>query len=228
LLAENVPAADIFVTGNTVIDAFLKVADRRFDGEPAEWRSLDPARPLLFVTAHRRENHDRMRSICAALARIAALDERPQILWPVHPSPMVAPIAHELLDDVPGIVLTDPIGYDVTVRTIKRSHFVLTDSGGLQEEAPCLGKPVLVMRDQTERPEGVDAGTLELVGADEDAIVAAAARLLRDPGVYDRMARASNPYGDGHASRRIAGWLLARLRGGPEPSPFVAAAPALR
>ncbi len=228
LLAENVPPESVFVTGNTVIDAFLEVADRHFDHDPAEWAGIDWSRPLLFVTAHRRENHDRMRAICSALARIAAFPERPQILWPVHPSPSVAPVAHEMLDGIDGIILTDPVPYDVTVRTIKRSRFVLTDSGGLQEEAPCLGKPVLVMRDQTERPEGIDAGTLRLVGADEETIVAAAAELLRDESVYVRMARASNPYGDGRASARIVAWLLARLRGGELPAPFEATEVAIR
>ncbi len=222
LLAENVDPASIFVTGNTVIDAFLEVAHGDAGAFPASWGVLDPERPLIFVTAHRRENHERMEAICRALKRIAELPERPQIVWPVHPSPRVAPVAHRVLDGVPGVFLTAPIDYDLTVRAIKRSAFVLTDSGGLQEEAPCLGKPVLVMRDQTERPEGVSAGTLRLVGADEDAIVDGAVELLRDPVAYARMARADNPYGDGHAASRIAAWLLARLRGGPMPEPFIA------
>jgi UDP-N-acetylglucosamine 2-epimerase (non-hydrolysing) len=223
LLAENVAGHDVFVTGNTVIDAFLAVARGEHGADPPAWAALDPDRPLIFVTAHRRENRDRMRAIAEALRRIAAFPEAPQILWPVHPSPRVAPIAHELLDGVPGVVLTPPAGYDDTVRAIKRARFVLTDSGGLQEEAPCLGKPVLVMRDETERPEGVEAGTLRLVGADAERIVGASAELLRDPAMYDRMARAHNPYGDGHAARRIVDWLLARLRGGSQPEPFLAA-----
>jgi UDP-N-acetylglucosamine 2-epimerase (non-hydrolysing) len=118
------------------------------------------------------------------------------------------------------VKLVEPMGYDVTVRTIERSRLVLTDSGGLQEEAPCLGKPVLVMRRETERPEGIEAGTLELVGAEREHIVAATRRLLEDEVAYARMARASNPYGDGLAARRIADWLLARLRGGELPSEF--------
>lgn len=222
LLAENVDPQSIFVTGNTVIDAFLEVAAREYDRDPVQWAGIDFDRPLIFVTAHRRENHERMDAICGALRRIAELPERPQVLWPVHPSPRVGPVAHRLLDGVPGVFLTAPVDYDVTVRTIKRSTFILTDSGGLQEEAPCLGKPVLVMRDQTERPEGVDAGTLRLVGAEEETIVASAVELLRDPAAYGRMARADNPYGDGRAADRIAAWLLARLRGGPMPEPFTA------
>jgi UDP-N-acetylglucosamine 2-epimerase (non-hydrolysing) len=221
LLAENVDPADIFVTGNTVIDAFIEAANKTYGVDPLEWSSLAPDRPLIFVTAHRRENHERMADICQALREIVALPQRPQILWPVHPSPKVSPLAHRLLDGVDGIALVEPMGYDATARTIKRSTLVLTDSGGLQEEAPTLGKPVLVMRDETERPEGIDAGTLELVGANREKIVAATRRLLSDELAYARMARASNPYGDGHASARIVAWLLARLRGGAMPAEFV-------
>ncbi len=220
LMAENVAPADAIVTGNTVIDAFLAVAREAPPASPAAWRGLDPARPLIFLTAHRRENHDRMPEICDALAEIAAFPERPQILWPVHPSPRVAPVARERLGRVPGIVLVEPLPYDLTVHSIARSTLLLTDSGGLQEEAPCLGKPVLVMRDETERPEGLEAGTLELVGPHRGAIVAATARLLRDRTAYAAMARASNPYGDGLAAGRIVAWLLARYRGGPRPTPF--------
>jgi UDP-N-acetylglucosamine 2-epimerase (non-hydrolysing) len=155
-----------------------------------------------------------MEAICGALAEIAAFPQRPQILLPVHPSPRVAPTVHRVLDGVAGIKLVEPLPYDTTVHTIKRSTLVLTDSGGIQEEAPCLGKPVLVMRDETERPEGIDAGTLELVGSDPRTIVAATRRLLEDETAYARMSRANNPYGDGKAAQRIVDWLLARLRDG--------------
>jgi len=222
LEAENVARADIIVTGNTVIDAFLAVAAAPPAAEVPAWQSLAPDRPWIFVTAHRRENHDRMPEICGALARIAAFPEQPQILWPLHPSPRVAPVARALLDGIPGIALVDPLPYDLTVQSIKRSSLVLTDSGGLQEEAPCLGKPVLVMRDETERPEGIEAGTLELVGPHGDAIVAATAQLLRDEVAYARMSHANNPYGDGLAAGRIVAWLLARLRGAPFPAEFAA------
>jgi len=217
---ENVNPADIIVTGNTVIDAFLDVASREPASPPAAWAGLDPARPWIFVTAHRRENHDRMEAICGALAEIAAFPQRPQILLPVHPSPRVAPIVHRLLGGVAGVNLVAPLPYDTTVHSIKRSTLVLTDSGGIQEEAPCLGKPVLVMRDETERPEGIEAGTLELVGADPRAIVAATRRLLEDETAYARMSRANNPYGDGRAAQRVVDWLLARLRDGAYPEPF--------
>ena len=217
---ENVSPADIFVTGNTVIDAFLDTARRPNAGEPAAWQGLDPTRPLVFVTAHRRENHERMAEICSALRRIAALPERPQILLPVHPSPRVAPVVHRELDGVEGVSLVAPLEYGDLVRTIARAHIVLTDSGGIQEEAPCLGKPVLVMREETERPEGIEAGTLRLVGPHEDRIVAAVTELFRDGAAYARMARANNPYGDGHAAGRIVAWLLARLRSGEMPHEF--------
>jgi UDP-N-acetylglucosamine 2-epimerase (non-hydrolysing) len=164
-----------------------------------------------------------MREMCEAMREIAQLPMCPQIYWPVHPSPRVRPIAYEVLGEVPGVVLVDPIDYARMVVAVKASTFVLTDSGGLQEEAPTLGKPVLVMREETERPEGLDAGTLELVGHDRAAIVAAANRLLSDPDAYARMARAANPYGDGHAAPRIVAWLLARLRGGNFPAAFDAA-----
>jgi UDP-N-acetylglucosamine 2-epimerase (non-hydrolysing) len=220
---ENVDPADIIVTGNTVIDAFLAVAEQGAAGSEPAFAGLEPGRPWIFVTAHRRENHDKMREICEALAEIASLPQRPQILWPVHPSPHVAPIAHAVLDGIAGVKLVEPLPYDVTVRAIARSTLVLTDSGGLQEEAPCLGKPVLVMRDETERPEGIEAGTLELVGPHRPAIVAATRRLLEDEIAYARMSRANNPYGDGKASERIVAWLLARLRDGAFPREFTAA-----
>jgi UDP-N-acetylglucosamine 2-epimerase (non-hydrolysing) len=223
LEGENVDPRDIIVTGNTVIDAFLAVAERSATRDEPVWAGLDPERPWIFVTAHRRENHDKMREICEALAEVAAFPQRPQILWPVHPSPRVAPVAHAVLDGIAGVKLVDPLPYDVTVHSIARCTLVLTDSGGLQEEAPCLGKPVLVMRDETERPEGIEAGTLELVGPHKSAIVAATKRLLEDEVAYARMSRANNPYGDGHAAERIVAWLLARLRNGAFPREFTAA-----
>jgi UDP-N-acetylglucosamine 2-epimerase (non-hydrolysing) len=220
LLSENVDDADIVVTGNTVIDAFLLTAARKDLPSPPRWSELDPSRPIVVVTAHRRENHPYMREMCEALREIASLPERPQIYWPVHPSPHVAPVAHDVLDGTPGVVLVDPIDYARMTAAVRDCTFVLTDSGGLQEEAPTLGKPVLVMRDETERPEGLTAGTLELVGHERAAIVAASVRLLTDPAAYAGMARAANPYGDGLAAERIVAWLLARLRNGPYPTPF--------
>jgi UDP-N-acetylglucosamine 2-epimerase (non-hydrolysing) len=220
LLAENVRDGDIIVTGNTVIDAFLQTARRTDLPAPPRWGELDPSRPIVLITAHRRENHEYMPELCEAMREIAGLPQRPQLYWPVHPSPRVAPIAHALLDGVPGVVLVDPIDYAHMVSAVKGSTFVLTDSGGLQEEAPCLGKPVLVMREETERPEGLVAGTLELVGHDRLKIVDAARGLLEGGETYIRMSRAANPYGDGHASARITAWLLARFCGTPYPAPY--------
>jgi len=220
LRAENVDGDDIVVTGNTVIDAFLETAHRKDLSAPPRWDELDPSRPIVVITAHRRENHAHMREMCEAMREIAELPASPQLYWPVHPSPRVAPIAHEILDGVAGIVLVDPIDYAGMVMAVKGSTFVLTDSGGLQEEAPCLGKPVVVMRNETERPEGVEAGTLTLVGNRRKTIVDAATRLLTDSAEYARMAKAANPYGDGRAAGRIVAWLLARLRDGKYPAPY--------
>jgi len=220
LLRENVAAADVVVTGNTVIDAFLETAQRTDLPAPPRWNEIDPRRPTIVVTAHRRENHPHMAQICEALRDIAGLPSRPQLYWPVHPSPHVAPVAHETLDGIGGVLLVNPVGYAEMVAAVRNASFVLTDSGGLQEEAPCLGKPVLVMRDETERPEGLAAGTLRLVGHDRGRIVEAARELLADASAYAAMARAANPYGDGHAADRIAAWLIARLRGGEYPLPF--------
>ncbi|HTU71827.1 MAG TPA: UDP-N-acetylglucosamine 2-epimerase (non-hydrolyzing) [Candidatus Baltobacteraceae bacterium] len=220
LLRESVSPDDIIVTGNTVIDAFLETARRDDLPVPPRLDELDPARAVVLVTAHRRENHPYMREMCEALREIALLPSHPQIYWPVHPSPRVRPVAFEVLGGVPGVVLVEPIDYAAMVAAVKAATFVLTDSGGLQEEAPTIGKPVLVMREETERPEGLEAGTLELVGHDRAAIVAAARRLLTDPAAYARMARAVNPYGDAHAAPRIVQWLLARLRGAAYPDAF--------
>ena len=222
LLAERTDHAHVVVTGNTVIDAFI-ATERRVRETGLATPSLDrldPARPLIFVTAHRRENHGQIGEIARAIGTIAGFPERPQILWPVHPSPQVSPVVHAALDGVDGIRLVAPMNYAETVAAVAASHFVLTDSGGLQEEAPTLGKPVLVMRRETERPEGLEAGTLRLIGAEYADIVAESRRLLTDRPVYARMAHASNPYGDGRAAERIVGWLLHVLRDGPAPDEF--------
>jgi UDP-N-acetylglucosamine 2-epimerase (non-hydrolysing) len=222
LLAERTDHAHVVVTGNTVIDAFLATEQRiREHALPTpSLDGLDPARPLIFVTAHRRENHEQMGEIARAIGTIAGFPERPQILWPVHPSPSVRPVVYQMLGATPGVHLVDPLNYAETVAAVARAHFVLTDSGGLQEEAPTLGRPVLVMRRETERPEGLEAGTLRLIGAEYADIVEETRRLLTDPALYARMSHASNPYGDGRAAQRIVGWLLHVLREGPAPDEF--------
>lgn len=224
LLAERTQHAHIAVTGNTVIDAFLATARRVESGEIAtpSLDGIDPGRPLIFVTAHRRENHEAIEGIARAVETIAGFPERPQVLWPVHPSPAVRPVVHRVLDGVDGVRLVEPLNYAETVAAVKLARFVLTDSGGLQEEAPTLGRPVLVMRRETERPEGLEAGTLRLVGAEYGDIVAETRRLLASEVAYKRMAHAANPYGDGHAAERIVGWLLHVLRGAPRPDEFAA------
>lgn len=209
LRAENVPGAAIHVTGNTVIDALLATSTR-IAAAPALAAGLDAVaarfskKRIIAVTCHRRENFGSgMANIARALRRIA---DRPDtaIIFPVHPNPNVRPAMEAAIGDHRDVALIDPLDYPHFVRLMAMSDIVLTDSGGVQEEAPSLGKPVLVMRDTTERPEGVAAGTARLVGTDEDAIVSAIFTLLDDKDAYSAMARAHNPYGDGSAATHIA------------------------
>ncbi|MGE5592629.1 MAG: non-hydrolyzing UDP-N-acetylglucosamine 2-epimerase [Betaproteobacteria bacterium] len=213
LLAEGVEAEAIHVTGNTVIDALLDVA-----GQPYEFR--DPAlaaidfdqQKVLLVTAHRRENlGDPMREICRALRDIVEAHPEVEVVFPVHMNPLVRADVMGILRGIPRVHLIDPVDYQTMVALMKRCYMVLTDSGGLQEEAPSLDKPVIVLRDVTERPEGLDAGTLVLAGTDRRRIVDRASELLEDSAAYARMANAQNPYGDGHASERILAALLWRF-----------------
>lgn len=209
LLNEGVPQANITVTGNTVIDA-LQGVSRRLDEDPelaarqeADLPALDPARRLILVTGHRRENFgEGMENICRALAELAERQDV-QIVYPVHLNPNVQAPVQALLSGRDNVHLIEPQDYLPFVWLLKQCHLVLTDSGGLQEEAPVLGKPVLVMRDTTERPEALEAGTAMLVGADHPHIVAAVTSLLEDNQAYQRMAQAHNPYGDGTAVRQI-------------------------
>jgi len=210
LLRENVPDRTIIVTGNPVIDALNFVTKQQ---EPEEITRLlaqlglvaseQERRRLVLVTAHRRENFGRpLENICAALKEVAARGDV-EIVYPVHLNPNVQEPVNRLLKNVPHITLLPPLNYLPLIHLIKRARIILTDSGGIQEEAPAFGVPVLVLREVTERPEGVAAGTLKLVGTETSQIVHEAKRLLDDPSVYDAMARASNPYGDGHAAERI-------------------------
>jgi len=213
LIAEGVPQSRIHITGNTGIDAVLYVRDALESGalSRAEWSCLDPARRLIVVTGHRRENFGAaFAREMRALARLAARPDV-QLVYPVHRNPNVLGPAHELLGGRPNIHLVEPLPYLPFVDLLRRAYFIITDSGGIQEEAPSLGKPVLVMREKTERPEAVEAGTVKLVGTHEERIVAEATRLLEDPDEYARMTRVHNPYGDGQASRRIVEILGERL-----------------
>jgi UDP-N-acetylglucosamine 2-epimerase (non-hydrolysing) len=206
LLREGVPEARIAVTGNPGIDAVLWVRDRLEQGllPSRPWPQLDGSRKLILVTAHRRESFgEGFRRICAALAELAARDDV-EIVYPVHPNPNVQAPVRQLLAGIPNIHLIEPLEYVPFVDLMRRAWLVLTDSGGIQEEGPSLGKPILVLREKTERPEGVEAGSVKLVGTQTRRIVEEAVRLLEDRQEYERMARVHNPYGDGHASRRIA------------------------
>ena len=211
LLAEGIPDERIRVTGNTVIDALLWVASLPSDTDPPDTRTGERARAnvrTIFVTAHRRESFgEPLRRICAALRTLARRGDV-HILYSVHRNPNVWNTVHAELEGVAGITLLPPVDYRQLVRLLRECTLVLTDSGGIQEEAPSLGKPVLVLREVTERPEGVEAGVARLVGTDPERIVAEANRLLDDPEAYAAMARPVNPYGDGHAAERIAAALL--------------------
>ncbi len=209
LRAESVPDSAIHVTGNTVIDALLFAqgriaADSSLAPAIAPLKARFAGKRIIAVTAHRRENFGAgMAQIAEGLQKLAARDDV-AIIYPLHPNPNVGGVMRPALAGYDNIALIDPLDYLDFVAMMAASEIVLTDSGGIQEEAPSLGKPVLVMRDTTERPEGVTAGTARLVGADAAVIATETSRLLDDRGAYDAMARAHNPYGDGKASARIA------------------------
>lgn len=208
LLVESVAPERIFLTGNTVVDALrwmrARVAERPL---PA---ALNPGQArLVLVTAHRRESFGPpFRELCRALREIAERFDDVCLIYPVHLNPNVQRVAHEVLDGCPRVRLAGPLDYADFVSLLARAHLVLTDSGGIQEEAPALGKPVLVMREKTERPEAVAAGVVRLVGTDRERIVGAATALLSDPAAYAAMARPIDVYGDGRAARRIAEVIL--------------------
>ena len=226
LLRENIPSQQIIVTGNPVIDALHAVAHmpatpdvldffKRIDipyrsSAPADKASQDSPR-LILVTAHRRENFGKpLEQICSALKKLADIyRDGIRIVYPVHLNPNVQEPVHRILDNYPNIILLEPLDYLPMVHLMKHTSLVLTDSGGLQEEAPALGVPVLVMRAVTERPEGIQAGTVRLVGTDTDVIVTQACHLLDDRKAYAEMAQAVNPYGDGKAAMRIVNSILA-------------------
>ncbi|MFC5571471.1 non-hydrolyzing UDP-N-acetylglucosamine 2-epimerase [Lysobacter yangpyeongensis] len=210
LLREGIADASIHVTGNTVVDALLQVA-ARLSADPDLANALDrqlglpdDGRHILLVTAHRRENFgEGFEQICHTVRELASRSDT-RVLFPVHPNPNIQEPARRILGDQPRVHLIAPLDYVPFVRLMMRARLILTDSGGIQEEAPSLGKPVLVMRGTTERPEAVDAGTVKLVGTDRSRITDEVARLLGDPAAYQAMATAHNPYGDGRASLAIA------------------------
>jgi UDP-N-acetylglucosamine 2-epimerase (non-hydrolysing) len=228
LQREGVDDASIFVTGNTVIDALYLTLKRPLPAEAKRllsyvgvevsgpWSRLPGGEgggpKLILVTAHRRENFgQRLESICQGLNTLAKRNPDVVILYPVHRNPNIREPVTQLLGGLERIILTDPLAYDVLARLMQASTLILTDSGGMQEEAPALGKPVLVLRSETERPEALAAGVAKLVGTDADRIVAEAERLLHDPEAYQQMAQAVSPYGDGHAAERIVRVLLEQV-----------------
>jgi len=209
LKKENIPAEQIYVTGNTVIDALLVTSNKfndqsSLDTQLGELYKKFGGRKIIGVTSHRRENlGDGLTNIASALRTIAERDDV-ALIFPVHLNPKVRAIMQDALGDLDNVAMIEPLDYPNFVSLLNHCSFMMTDSGGVQEEAPALGKPVLVMRDTTERPEGVAAGTAKLVGTDKDVILAEATRLLDDEDYYLAMARAHNPFGDGKASQRIA------------------------
>lgn len=214
LLAEGVKPEDIVVTGNTVIDALLTMVDKQIAFVDPRLEELAASGPkILLVTTHRRENQgEAMRAVGRALARIADAEPDVVIVLPAHKNPVVREAVLPALEGKPNVIVTESLAYGEFIRLLSLAHIVLTDSGGVQEEAPSLGKPVLVMRDNTERPEAVKAGTVALIGTDEERIVKEIDRLLHDQFRFDSMAKAANPYGDGQASDRTVA-AIAQLLG---------------
>lgn len=225
LLAEGVKAEDIVVTGNSVIDALFTTVDKQIPFTDPQLEELAASgRKILLVTTHRRENQgDAMRGVGRALARIADAEPDLVIVLPAHKNPVVREAVLPALDGKPNVVVTEPLAYGEFTRMLSLAHIVLTDSGGVQEEAPSLGKPVLVMRENTERPEAVEAGTVTLIGTDEERIVTEVLRLMNDAEHFSTMANAVNPYGDGLASARTVAAIAELLGVGERIEEFGAA-----
>jgi UDP-N-acetylglucosamine 2-epimerase (non-hydrolysing) len=197
---EGINRRSIFVTGNTVIDALLATARREVPIEA----ELDSSRRLVLITAHRRDSFgEPLRRICMAIQELHTRFRDVEFLWPVHPNPSIRPVVEAMLSSLPRVHLCRPLAYASFVSAMNQSVLILTDSGGVQEEAPALGKPVLVLRNESERPEAIESGVAKLVGQDIDTIVAETSRLLEDPQAYRSMARGMSPYGDGAAAPRI-------------------------
>ena len=210
LLKEAIVKEATFVTGNTVIDALLKTVDKEYQFANEMLQNIDyKNKRIILVTTHRRENiGEPMRHVYQALRQLVTEFEDVEIVFPVHKNPLVRQVVDSELGGIDRVRLIDPLDYEPFANLLARSYLVLTDSGGVQEEAPALGKPVLVLRDTTERPEAVEAGTVKLIGTDKDRVYKEAHLLLADSNEYDRMATACNPYGDGQAARRIVENIL--------------------
>lgn len=219
LLREDHPAAHIFVTGNTAIDALHETIQKNY--HHAVLDQIEPGHKIILVTMHRRENQgEPMRRVFKVMKQVVDSHPDVEIIYPVHLSPRVQAAAQEVLGGDPRIHLIKPLDVVDFHNLAKRSYFIMTDSGGVQEEAPSLGKPVLVLRDATERPEGVKAGTLKVVGTQVDKVRTEMLRLLEDPAAYQEMAEAKNPYGDGHACERIMAAIAYWFKQGARPADF--------
>lgn len=207
LLKENIEEDKIYVTGNTAIDAMATTVDKNYTNPELDW--IKPNEKMILLTAHRRENlGEPMRHIFKAIKRIVEEFSDVKIIYPIHMNPKVREVANEIFEGMDRVHLIEPLEVFDFHNFQNKSYLILTDSGGVQEEAPSLGKPVLVLRDTTERPEGITAGTLKLVGTDEEAIYNETKKLLTNKEEYNKMAHASNPYGDGHACKRIVDAII--------------------
>ena len=207
LLKENIDESKIYITGNTAIDAMSTTVDENYTHPELDW--INAGERMILLTAHRRENlGEPMRHIFRAIKRIVDEFSDVKVIYPIHMNPKVREVANEVFGDADRVKLIEPLEVFDFHNFQNKSYIILTDSGGIQEEAPSLGKPVLVLRDTTERPEGIKAGTLKLVGTDEDVIYEETKKLLLDKKEYEKMSKASNPYGDGHASERIVDAII--------------------
>ena len=214
LLKENVDDSTIYITGNTVIDALHTTVRADYEFKDAGLRGMNwDSKRVIVMTAHRRENLGKpLENICNAVKRLIEDFEDIEVVYPVHLNPAVREVANKILGGMDRVKLIEPVNADELHNAISRSFMVMTDSGGLQEEAPSLGKPVLVLRNETERPEAVEAGTVKIAGVDEDVIYDMAKTLLTDNDEYNKMAKAVNPYGDGHASERIVKAIIEKYK----------------
>ena len=213
LLRENVKEEDIYITGNTVIDALNTTVKDNYEFKDEVLKDMPwDTKKVVVMTAHRRENlGEPLKNICTAVRELVEKYEEIEVVYPVHMNPAVREVAYEILGGHDRIKLIEPVSAEELHNAMKRGYMVMTDSGGLQEEAPSLGKPVLVLRNETERPEAVEAGTVKIAGVDKDVIFKMAEELITNKEEYDKMARAINPYGDGHASERIVDAIIERL-----------------
>jgi UDP-N-acetylglucosamine 2-epimerase (non-hydrolysing) len=214
LLKEGVQSDSVYVTGNTVIDALMMIVDPAYQFVQPPLSNIDFAkRRVLLLTSHRRESFGQpMENVFAACREIVQRHEDVELIYPVHPNPNVRKTANDMLRGIPRVHLIEPMEYRPFVQLMNKSYLILTDSGGIQEEAPSLGKPVLVLRKTTERPEAIEAGTAKLVGTDKETIIAEAHRLLSDLQAYRAMAAQANPYGDGTAAKKIVDVLIEKIR----------------